>query len=317
MLWLALVRCISTMVALCSRRRRRRLGVVLGHISPFSGAPCSGSGELPLLLSAQRLSGKVCLVTGGASGIGRAICERLAREGASLAVLDTRLTPREGGATVLELATAARRQQQGEKDEECLVRSSGGAATHRNAEEEEDLFIKGSVTDAETVKAAMQAVVARFGRLDVLVNNAAILASSPLLETSEEEWDMFMAVNAKGAFLCLKVSGQLVDVACACVRPRPHTNLFTVFCVILPGSSRAVHDTDPSWAGWDPWACRQHLISTRHGGVPRISGVRREQGCRSLHDATGGCGVHRAWDRRQRSRARAHHDRPSGISHAW
>jgi NAD(P)-dependent dehydrogenase (short-subunit alcohol dehydrogenase family) len=75
----------------------------------------------------------------------------------------------------------------------------------------EDVFIQGSVSDASTAAAAVAEAVSRFGRLDVLVNNAAVLASSPLLDTSEEEWDHFMQVNAKGNFLCTKAAvGQMM-----------------------------------------------------------------------------------------------------------
>ena len=119
------------------------------------------------LLSAQRLGGKVCLVTGGASGIGKAICIQLAREGAHVVVFDMRVEPREGGDTVLALMKAAREVE-------------GIAA-------QQDLFVEGDVSTSSDVQKVMDATLSAYGRLDVLVNNAAKMDGSTLLETSEEE----------------------------------------------------------------------------------------------------------------------------------
>ena len=140
-------------------------------------------------LGSQRLAGSVALVTGGASGIGKACAVRLAREGASVVVFDTRREPREGGADVLALMAAAR------------------AADGVRAPERADALVLGSVADAARVDAAVAHVVAHFGRLDVLVHSAAIVGvGHALTETSEGEWDAIHDANAKGTFLVLRAA---------------------------------------------------------------------------------------------------------------
>ena len=127
----------------------------------------------------SRLSGRIVVVTGSASGIGRAIAIRLASEGASVVVSDVRDTPREGG-----------------EPTEKVIADSGGSSVRMDAD----------VSRWEAVDRLVHATVERFGRLDVVVNNAAIAgpASKPLLETTEEDWDAIMAVNLRGVFLCCK-----------------------------------------------------------------------------------------------------------------
>jgi NAD(P)-dependent dehydrogenase (short-subunit alcohol dehydrogenase family) len=128
---------------------------------------------------AARLSGRVAIVTGSASGIGRAIAIRLADEGASVVVSDVRADPREGG-----------------EPTERLIAQRGGTCVRLDADASRWDEIDRLVTDT----------VERFGRLDVMVNNAAIAgaASKPLLETTEADWDQIMKVNLRGVFLCCK-----------------------------------------------------------------------------------------------------------------
>jgi len=133
-----------------------------------------------------RLMGRVCLVTGGASGIGKAICIQLAREGASIIVLDQRRTPREDGHDVCDSMREAR-------DVQGLPPAK-------------DIFIVGNASDRGDVGKAVAAAVQHFGKLDVLVNNAAKMDGAPLLETSEDEWDATMTTNVKGVFLCTKAA---------------------------------------------------------------------------------------------------------------
>jgi glucose 1-dehydrogenase len=134
-------------------------------------------GAVPL--PAERLSGRVAVVTGSASGIGRAIAIRLAQEGASVVVSDVRHDPREGGEAT-----------------DTVIAARGGACIRVDAD----------VSRWDDVDRLVSATVARFGRLDVIVNNAAIAgpASKSLLETTEEDWDAIMAVNLRGVFLCCK-----------------------------------------------------------------------------------------------------------------
>jgi len=126
-----------------------------------------------------KLSGKVALVTGGARGIGKAICERLAEEGAALAIVDIMLETAE--------ETAKEFQDKG-------VQAIALAA---NVAKPEDA--------AETVKAVMD----QFGKVDILINNAGITRDGLMVRMSEQDWDMVIDVNLKGVFNFTK----------ACMRP--------------------------------------------------------------------------------------------------
>jgi NAD(P)-dependent dehydrogenase (short-subunit alcohol dehydrogenase family) len=123
----------------------------------------------------NRLKNKVAVVTGGALGIGRACCLRMAEEGATVVVADVKDT--EGQALADEIVAA------------------GGRAVYHHLD----------VTREANVSAVMQAVVNQTGRLHVLVNNAGISgASKPTHELTEAEWDQTTAVNVKGVFFCTK-----------------------------------------------------------------------------------------------------------------
>ena len=120
------------------------------------------------------LAGKVALITGGASGIGRATAELFAREGATVLIAD-----RDGAAG--ELAVAA-------------IVATGARAS----------FIRTDVAVAADCAAAVAAAVSRYGRLDVLFNNAGITRRANVIDTTEQEWDQVMAVNVKSIFLMCK-----------------------------------------------------------------------------------------------------------------
>jgi NAD(P)-dependent dehydrogenase (short-subunit alcohol dehydrogenase family) len=119
------------------------------------------------------LSGRVTVVTGAASGIGRAIALTLARAGADIVVGDLREDPREGGESTV-----------------AAVRGLG-----RRAE-----FVGCDVADSASVAGLMRAAVDALGSLDVLVNNAGILVEGSILETTDESWRRQMAVNLDGTF---------------------------------------------------------------------------------------------------------------------
>jgi NAD(P)-dependent dehydrogenase (short-subunit alcohol dehydrogenase family) len=113
------------------------------------------------------------MVTGAASGIGRAIARRFAAEGAQVVILDPRAEPIEGGESTLE-----------------LIRQAGGRVSSLDVD----------VSSWEQVDRAVSDTVAEHGALHVMVNNAAIYTGTDLLETSTEDWDRVMAVNLRGVF---------------------------------------------------------------------------------------------------------------------
>ncbi len=132
-----------------------------------------------------RLNERTAIVTGAASGIGRAIARRFAEEGAQVVIADVTEAPREGG-------TPTRR----------LIDQSGGSC----------LFHRCDVSKLEDVDLLVAETVRRFGRLDVMVNNAAISTGGRLTETSEADWDRVMSVNLKGVFNgCKRAAQQMLD----------------------------------------------------------------------------------------------------------
>lgn len=142
----------------------------------------------------MRLAGCVAVVTGGASGIGRVLAERLLADGASVAILD--------------IAGSAERAQS------LRHRTSGDAATG-NARV---LGLPCDVSNEAQVAAAMSQAAVELGRIDILVNNAALfsaLSPGPFEDISADSWQRVMAVNTLGPFLCaravlphLKASGR-------------------------------------------------------------------------------------------------------------
>ncbi|MFH1022784.1 MAG: 3-oxoacyl-[acyl-carrier-protein] reductase [Planctomycetota bacterium] len=139
------------------------------------------------------LKGQVALVTGGARGIGRCVAERLAEWGANVAVLDVLSDEAEATAKAVAEAFSV-----------------------------ETLAFKADVTNLADIEKIVETVQAKWGRVDILVNNAGITRDNLLIRMSDEEWDKVLAVNLKGAFLCLKAvarpmmkqrRGRIVNVA--------------------------------------------------------------------------------------------------------
>ena len=140
----------------------------------------------------KRLEGRVALVTGGARGIGRAICEKLASEGAKIAMVDIMLDVAE--------KTAEEFKAQGY----------------------EAMAIQANVAVPEDADKAVAAVVEKFGKLDILVNNAGITRDMLMLKMTEKDWDAVLAVNLKGTFNFTKAAtkvmmraryGKIVNIA--------------------------------------------------------------------------------------------------------
>jgi len=124
----------------------------------------------------MRLENKVVLISGGAKGMGAVEAKLFAKEGAKIVIGD--LLEEEG------------------KRVEAEINETGG----------ECIFVPLDVTDEAQWEQAVAAAVGRFGKLDVLVNNAGIYRSHPVEDTTSDEWDQVMNINAKGVFLGAKHS---------------------------------------------------------------------------------------------------------------
>jgi 3-oxoacyl-[acyl-carrier protein] reductase len=129
----------------------------------------------------RRLGGRVAIVTGGAHGIGKAYAERLVAEGAHVVIADI----------------------DGPGAEAVAAALSNGAGPAKA------IGFRVDVADEASLKNMVEQTMGRFGRIDVLVNNAAIFATVPMSrlpfdEISVEEWDRMMAVNLKGAWLAVR-----------------------------------------------------------------------------------------------------------------
>ena len=132
----------------------------------------------------MRLRDRIAIVTGAASGIGRAIALRFAEEGAAVVIADVITEPVEGGEPTPDAIAAA------------------GGTAH---------FVRTDVSQWDEVDALVATTVERFGRLDVMVNNAAVSTGKALLEEDEAGWDRVMAVNLKGVFFgCKRAVSQML-----------------------------------------------------------------------------------------------------------
>jgi len=122
------------------------------------------------------LTGKIAVVTGAAQGIGRDIALALASDGADVAICDVNLEAAQ--------RTAADIEAQGRKS----------------------LAVKTNVASSEDVNAMVGQVVEKFGRVDILVNNAGITRDGLILRMKDEDWDLVLSINLKGAFLCTRAA---------------------------------------------------------------------------------------------------------------
>lgn len=122
------------------------------------------------------LNGKTALVTGAAQGIGREIALALASDGADVAICDVNLEAAQKTAADIE-------------------------GTGRKS-----LALKANVAASAEVTGMIEQVVEKFGRIDILVNNAGITRDGLILRMKDEDWDLVLDINLKGAFLCTKAS---------------------------------------------------------------------------------------------------------------
>jgi 3-oxoacyl-[acyl-carrier protein] reductase len=130
-----------------------------------------------------KLDGRIAVVTGAASGIGKGIATAFAQEGADVVVAD--LVAEDGAAEVLQAVRAAGR---------------------------EVLFVRTDVGDEDSVRAMAEQALARFGRVDVLVNNAGIFTESLVEDMPVADWDRVLTTNLRGTFLCTRfLIGQMLE----------------------------------------------------------------------------------------------------------
>jgi glucose 1-dehydrogenase len=124
----------------------------------------------------MRFTNKVCLVTGGGSGIGKAACKQFAQEGGKVTVVD--LNEQHGNQTVQEITQA----------------------------KGEAIFAKCDVGNPDQVKAAVKATVDKWGKIDVVVNDAAMMTFKPIVELRDDDFDKVLNVNLRSVFLFCKYS---------------------------------------------------------------------------------------------------------------
>ena len=131
----------------------------------------------------SRLKGRIALVTGAASGIGKGIAIAFAREGADLVIVD-------------------------KVAEDLAAEVLAGVRGHgRHA-----LFVQTDVSDEQSVRSMAEAALARFGRVDILVNNAGIFTESLIENLSVADWDRVVNTNLRGTFLCTRaLIGQMLE----------------------------------------------------------------------------------------------------------
>ncbi len=122
----------------------------------------------------KRFENKVCIVTGGSSGIGKACAMQFAREGGKVVILN-------------------RNEKEGEQAVGDILQEGG-----------EVIFIKTDVAKAEDLENAVKITTDKWGKIDVLVNNAAYMTFKPVTELMIEEWDKVMAINIRSVFILTK-----------------------------------------------------------------------------------------------------------------
>ena len=132
-------------------------------------------------MAVDPLEGQVAIVTGGARGIGRAVAQRLATDGATVVIAD------------LDIATAR------------------ATASELGADGRRVDAIEADCADAESIDRVVDETLRRFGRLDVFMANAGIGGNAPFLDTTPEMWDRVLRINLRGAFLGVQAAGRAMQ----------------------------------------------------------------------------------------------------------
>ncbi len=128
----------------------------------------------------QLLKDKVAIITGGANGLGKATAYLFSEHGAKVVIVDVN---QEAGDQVVQ-----------------EIKNSGGAAS----------FIKTDISNSNAVNEMVDSVVEEHGRIDILINNAGILADAQLVKMTEEQWDRVIGINLKGVFLVGQAVAQVM-----------------------------------------------------------------------------------------------------------
>lgn len=160
----------------------------------------------------MRLKDKVAIVTGSGRGIGKAIAKAFAHEGAKVVITSR---------TSAEIKLAA-----------AEISAGGGEA----------IAIVGDISKAQDVAAIFKTAQERFGPVDILVNNAAVVATAPICDTADEVWEELMAINLTGPFLCAKEAfkgmiqrrrGRIINISS--IAGRQGTKNMSAYCVSKHG----------------------------------------------------------------------------------
>jgi len=145
----------------------------------------------------MRLRGKKAIVTGGGSGIGSAICLAFAKEGADVAVNDID-------------------EEKAKKVAQIIIQLG-----------QESMAVKADVSKSSEVKEMVEKILAKWGKIDTLVNNAGIPGAAPISEINDEEWGRMLAVHLSATFYCTRAviesmlkrkSGKIINISSLCAQ---------------------------------------------------------------------------------------------------